>query len=42
MLDGVNLNELTGSQERDPITGSPYHKYTLCEVAKIAVQQAAE
>src|SRR4029079_5246022 len=31
---GVNLNEITASDERDPFTGCPMHKYTLCRVAR--------
>jgi len=33
---GVNLNELTSSDERDPFTGCPQHKYTLCRVERLA------
>ena len=29
---GVNLNEITATDERDPFTGCPMHKYTLCRV----------
>ena len=32
---GVNLNEITASDERDPFTGCPMHKYTLCRVERI-------
>jgi len=31
-VDGVNLNELTASAERDPFTGCPHHKYVRCRV----------
>ena len=31
---GVNLNEITASDERDPFTGCPMHKYTLCRVER--------
>jgi anaerobic selenocysteine-containing dehydrogenase len=31
---GVNLNMLTASDERDPFTGCPQHKYTLCRVER--------
>ena len=29
---GVNVNELTDVRDRDPVTGCPHHKYTLCRV----------
>ena len=32
---GVNLNEITASDERDPFTGCPQHKYTLCRVERL-------
>lgn len=32
---GVNLNELTDSQSRDPWTGCPYHKYVPCRIEAI-------
>jgi anaerobic selenocysteine-containing dehydrogenase len=31
---GVNLNVLTASEDRDPFTGCPQHKYTLCRVER--------
>jgi anaerobic selenocysteine-containing dehydrogenase len=31
---GVNLNLLTASEDRDPFTGCPQHKYTLCRIEK--------
>jgi anaerobic selenocysteine-containing dehydrogenase len=33
---GVNLNFLTASEDRDPFTGCPQHKYTLCRVERCA------
>jgi len=33
---GVNINELSDAAERDPISGCPQHKYTLCRVEKAA------
>jgi anaerobic selenocysteine-containing dehydrogenase len=33
---GVNLNFLTAVEDRDPFTGCPQHKYTLCRVEKCA------
>jgi anaerobic selenocysteine-containing dehydrogenase len=34
-VQGVNTNELTDVGDRDPITGCPHTKYTLCRVEKI-------
>jgi anaerobic selenocysteine-containing dehydrogenase len=34
-LDGVNINELTDAKDRDPISGCPHHKHTLCLVEKL-------
>jgi anaerobic selenocysteine-containing dehydrogenase len=31
---GVNLNWLTASEDRDPFTGCPQHKYTLCRIER--------
>lgn len=31
---GVNLNWITDAADRDPFTGCPRHKYTLCRVEK--------
>ncbi len=31
-VQGVNLNELSDAANRDPISGCPHHKYTLCRV----------
>jgi anaerobic selenocysteine-containing dehydrogenase len=31
---GVNLNLLTASEDRDPFTGCPQHKYTLCRIER--------
>ncbi len=31
---GVNLNWLSSTEERDPFTGCPQHKYTLCRVER--------
>jgi len=33
--DGVSINELTDAQERDPFTGSPYHKYIPCRISAV-------
>lgn len=38
---GVNCNELADAQDRDPLTGIPHHKYTLCSVTPVAVGAAA-
>jgi len=34
-VQGVNTNELIDARDRDPITGCPHTKYTLCRVEKI-------
>ncbi|MFQ5416705.1 MAG: molybdopterin-dependent oxidoreductase, partial [Myxococcota bacterium] len=34
--DGVNLNELVDGRNRDPISGCPETKYTLCRVEPVA------
>jgi anaerobic selenocysteine-containing dehydrogenase len=31
---GVNLNFLTSTEDRDPFTGCPQHKYTLCRIER--------
>ena len=31
-VQGINLNELSDASDRDPISGCPHHKYTLCQV----------
>jgi len=31
---GVNLNWLSSTEDRDPFTGCPQHKYTLCRVER--------
>jgi anaerobic selenocysteine-containing dehydrogenase len=33
---GANLNLLSDAGDRDPFTGIPHHKYTLCRVERIA------
>jgi anaerobic selenocysteine-containing dehydrogenase len=33
---GVNINELSDAADRDPISGCPQHKYTLCRVERAA------
>ncbi|MCP5056314.1 MAG: molybdopterin-dependent oxidoreductase [bacterium] len=35
-VQGANLNEISDAADRDPITGCPHHKYTLCRVEKAA------
>ncbi len=35
-VQGINVNELTDVADRDPISGCPHHKYTLCRVEKVA------
>jgi anaerobic selenocysteine-containing dehydrogenase len=34
-VQGVNTNELTDVADRDPISGCPHHKYTLCNVERV-------
>jgi len=36
VVQGVNVNELTDANDRDPISGCPHHKYTLCRVERAA------
>ena len=31
-----NPNELSDARDRDPISGCPHHKYTLCAVERVA------
>jgi anaerobic selenocysteine-containing dehydrogenase len=33
-VQGVNINELADASDRDPISGCPHHKYTLCRVER--------
>jgi anaerobic selenocysteine-containing dehydrogenase len=35
-VQGANVNELSDAADRDPISGCPHHKYTLCTVEKLA------
>ena len=35
-VQGANLNELSDAADRDPISGCPHHKYTLCAVERVA------
>jgi anaerobic selenocysteine-containing dehydrogenase len=34
-VQGVNVNEISDARDRDPISGCPHHKYTLCRVEKV-------
>ncbi len=36
VTQGVNLNELSDAADRDPISGCPHHKYTLCRIEAVA------
>jgi hypothetical protein len=38
-VEGLNLNELTASDDRDPFTGCPNHKHVACRVEKVAAAQ---
>jgi formate dehydrogenase len=35
-VQGANVNELSDAADRDPISGCPHHKYTLCRVEPVA------
>ena len=35
-VQGANVNELSDAADRDPISGCPHHKYTLCAVERVA------
>jgi anaerobic selenocysteine-containing dehydrogenase len=35
-LDGVNVNELTSAEDRDPFTGCPHHKWVPCRIERLA------
>lgn len=32
--DGININELTGVEDRDPLTGCPHHKGVPCRIER--------
>lgn len=34
-LDGVNANELTDANDRDPFTGCPHHKFVPCKIERV-------
>jgi anaerobic selenocysteine-containing dehydrogenase len=36
VVQGANPNELSDASDRDPISGCPHHKYTLCAVERVA------
>ncbi len=36
VTQGANVNELSDATDRDPISGCPHHKYTLCAVEPVA------
>jgi anaerobic selenocysteine-containing dehydrogenase len=36
VVQGANLNVLSDAQDRDPISGCPHHKYTLCSIERAA------
>jgi hypothetical protein len=31
---GVNINELTAAEDRDPVAGTPYHKYVPVRISR--------
>ncbi len=35
VVQGVNLNDLSDAADRDPISGCPHHKYTLCRIEAV-------
>ena len=35
---GVSLNELTNTEDRDPIAGTPWHKYVPVKLERLALQ----
>jgi anaerobic selenocysteine-containing dehydrogenase len=39
-VQGANPNDLSDAADRDPITGCPHHKYTLCAVEKVEAAAA--
>ena len=39
-MQGVNLNEITDAQDRDPISGCPHHKVIPCRVEPVGVTTA--
>jgi anaerobic selenocysteine-containing dehydrogenase len=39
-VQGANTNELTDVRDRDPITGCPHTKYTLCRLEKVPAPAA--
>ncbi len=40
VVQGANPNDLSDAADRDPITGCPHHKYTLCAVEKVEAAAA--
>ncbi len=40
-IDGVNMNELTSVEDRDPFTGCPYHRWMPCRVERIAANESS-
>jgi len=39
---GVNINELTDAQDRDPFTGCPHFKYIRCKVKRVDLRDKIE
>lgn len=35
-VDGVNMNEFTSIEDRDPFTGCPWHRFVPCRVERVA------
>jgi len=40
VVQGANVNELSDAADRDPFTGCPHHKYTLCALEPVAARGA--
>lgn len=40
-VDGANMNEITDTADRDPLTGCPHHRYVRVKLEKIAAAAAA-
>jgi hypothetical protein len=38
---GVSLNELTGTESRDPFAGTPWHKYVPVRIERSTATQKA-
>jgi anaerobic selenocysteine-containing dehydrogenase len=41
LTNGPRINALTGSDNRDPIAGTPYHKHVAVRLEKLTASEAA-